>query len=39
MTVVQSTPPEPARTIAGEALQTTLVDLLGVPESTQGGGA
>ncbi|MGW0758312.1 Dps family protein [Streptomyces sp. NPDC002814] len=30
MTVVKSTLPEPARGIAGEALQSTLVDLLGL---------
>ncbi|MEV1085493.1 DNA starvation/stationary phase protection protein [Streptomyces sp. NPDC050211] len=30
MTVVKSTLPEPARAIAGEALQNTLVDLLGL---------
>ncbi|WP_210588617.1 Dps family protein [Streptomyces sp. GESEQ-35] len=30
MTVVKSTLPEPARTIAGDALQNTLVDLLGL---------
>lgn len=30
MTVVKSTLPEPARKIAGEALQDTLVDLLGL---------
>ncbi|WP_328877866.1 Dps family protein [Streptomyces sp. NBC_00299] len=30
MTVVKSTLPEPARRVAGEALQSTLVDLLGL---------
>ena len=30
MTVVKSTLPEPARKVAGEALQSTLVDLLGL---------
>lgn len=30
MTVMKSTLPEPARQIAGDALQTTLVDLLGL---------
>jgi starvation-inducible DNA-binding protein len=30
MTVVKSTLPEPARKVAGEALQNTLVDLLGL---------
>ncbi|MBO4253448.1 Dps family protein [Streptomyces griseorubiginosus] len=30
MTVVKSTLPEPAREVAGEALQSTLVDLLGL---------
>ena len=30
MTVVRSTLPEPARRVAGEALQSTLVDLLGL---------
>jgi starvation-inducible DNA-binding protein len=30
MTVIKSTLPEPARRVAGDALQTTLVDLLGL---------
>ncbi|QOV33988.1 DNA starvation/stationary phase protection protein [Streptomyces ferrugineus] len=30
MTVVKSTLPEPARRVAGDALQSTLVDLLGI---------